>query len=126
MKRTLVLGVTMMLVVFIAAACSMDQFPLLQSGGASSGSSAPTAESIVAQAPTPVASAEPASADANAEATAPAFSVLTTPTALPTMAGPMGTLTAIADMVASPTQNTEPYTIVNKGKPHFIEFHAWW
>ena len=122
MKRSLVLGVTMMLVVFIAAACSMDQFPLLQSGGASSGSSAPTAESIVAQAPTPLASAEPASA----AATVPAFSALTTPTPLPTMAGPMGTLTAIADMVASPTQNTEPYTIVNKGNPHFIEFHAWW
>ncbi len=39
--------------------------------------------------------------------------------------GPMGTLTAIAALF--PTATPEPpYEIINRGKPHFIEFHAWW
>ncbi|GAB4407892.1 MAG: hypothetical protein Kow00106_00860 [Anaerolineae bacterium] len=39
--------------------------------------------------------------------------------------GPMGTLTAIAALF--PTATPEPpYEIVNRGRPHFIEFHAWW
>lgn len=50
----------------------------------------------------------------------------TFPTALPTMDGPLGTLTAIAPLVASQVPDTTPYEIVNRGNPHFIEFHAWW
>lgn len=39
--------------------------------------------------------------------------------------GPLGTLTAIAAFF--PTATPEPpYEIVNRGRPHFIEFHAWW
>jgi hypothetical protein len=56
----------------------------------------------------------------------PAFSLLSTPTQSAVASGPMGTLTAIAYLFASPTPNAEPYTIVNRGVPHFIEFHAWW
>lgn len=56
----------------------------------------------------------------------PVFSPLMTPTPLPTMGGVLGTLTAIAPLVATPVQNTEPYVIVNRGNPHFLEFHAWW
>ena len=44
----------------------------------------------------------------------------------PSMAGPMGTLTAIAELIASPTPNRTPYVIVNQGRPHFLIFHAWW
>ena len=47
------------------------------------------------------------------------------PTA-PPMAGPMGTLTAIAELIASPTPNRTPYQIVSRGRPHFLIFHAWW
>ena len=47
------------------------------------------------------------------------------PTA-PPMVGPMGTLTAIAELIASPTPNRTPYGIVNRGRPHFLIFHAWW
>ncbi len=47
------------------------------------------------------------------------------PTA-PPMSGPMGTLTAIAELIASPTPNRTPYEIVNRGRPHFLIFHAWW
>lgn len=56
----------------------------------------------------------------------PFFSALSTPTTSPLANGPMGTLTAIAHLFASPTPNPEPYVIVNRGVPHFIEFHAWW
>ena len=56
----------------------------------------------------------------------PAFSAIVVPTLPPPVSGPMATLTAIAPMFAMPTQNAEPYTIVNRGVPHFIEFHAWW
>ncbi len=56
----------------------------------------------------------------------PAFSAISVPTLAPPVSGPMATLTAIAPMFATPVQNTEPYTIVNRGVPHFIEFHAWW
>ncbi|NDJ79287.1 MAG: hypothetical protein GYB65_23800 [Chloroflexi bacterium] len=56
----------------------------------------------------------------------PGISEVSLPTALPTMAGPMGTLTAIADLVATPEDLSEPYEIELQGRPHFIEFHAWW
>ncbi len=58
--------------------------------------------------------------------TTPNFSVLNTPTQSPLASGPMGTLTAIAYLFASPTPNPEPYQIVDQGKPHFVEFGAWW
>ncbi|HEX3051677.1 MAG TPA: thioredoxin domain-containing protein [Aggregatilineaceae bacterium] len=56
----------------------------------------------------------------------PEFSVVTLPTAPPTMTGPMGTLTAIAPMMERPTLDPRPYVIENRGKPHFVEFFAFW
>jgi hypothetical protein len=53
----------------------------------------------------------------------PAGSVVVLPTAV---SGPLATLTAIAPLVATPVDNATPYAIVNQGKPHFLEFHAWW
>jgi thiol-disulfide isomerase/thioredoxin len=61
-----------------------------------------------------------------APTTTPYASVLNTPTLSPLASGPMGTLTAIAYLFVSPTPNPEPYQIVNQGKPHFVEFGAWW
>lgn len=40
-------------------------------------------------------------------------------------AGPIATLTAIARTWPTLTP-VEPYQIVKSGKPHFIEFRAWW
>lgn len=113
MKRLLILIAALTLLVLAVSACSQDQRAVLQTAVA-----VPGGGNAIAQEPTPVASA-------GATAT-PEFSVLASPTPQPTLAGPMGTLTAIADLVASPTQDTEPYVIENTGNPHFIEFHAWW
>ncbi len=55
----------------------------------------------------------------------PTATVAVSPTA-PPMLGPMGTLTAIAELLASPTPNRTAYEIVNRGRPHFLIFHAWW
>ncbi len=101
MKRWLIFSVALTLLALAVSACSQEQRAALQTAVAM-----------------PVASA--------AATATPELSVLASPTPLPTLAGPMGTLTAIADLVASPTQDTEPYVIVNSGNPHFIEFHAWW
>ncbi len=54
------------------------------------------------------------------------MSTLVRPTPLPTMAGPMGTLTAIAPMLASPTYSGTPYQVVYADKPVLIDFNAWW
>jgi hypothetical protein len=70
--------------------------------------------------------AAPTALSSPTAAATPEFSALSTPTPLPTMGGIMGTLTAIAPLVASPTQDAQPYVIVNRGNPHFLEFHAWW
>lgn len=116
MKRLLIAAGLIAIAVF-AAACSQDQRAVLQTAIAMPGANIPPGDAV-AQAATPAASAEALNT--------PAFSALVTPTPLPTLPGPMGTLTAIADLIASPTQSTEPYTIVKHGNPHFIEFHAWW
>ncbi len=60
-----------------------------------------------------------------ADASRPTATVAASPTT-PPMVGPMGTLTAIAALLASPTPNRTPYEIVNEGRPHFLFFHAWW
>lgn len=113
MKRTLVFIVAFSLIAGTLVACSRVEQALLDAvGGGGNGG-----ESLV-QAPTAIATVAPVDT--------PEFTALTSPTPLPTMGGPLGTLTAIADLVASPTQNREPYVIVNRGNPHFIEFHAWW
>ncbi len=111
--RTLLLAITAGLVVLIIAACSAEERETLRRMAAlptAAGAQLGTAVSALASGPSET----------------PAISVLRTATPMPTMAGPMGTLTAIADLVASPTQDAAPYVIVNQGKPHFIEFHAWW
>ena len=54
----------------------------------------------------------------------PPMSSINIPALAPTMDGPMGTLTAMA--ITIPTQDATPYVVVNRGRPHFIEFHAWW
>lgn len=115
--KHLLITAALIVILAITAACSQDQRAALQTAVAVPGASVPSGNAV-AQAATPAASPEAFDA--------PAFSALVTPTPLPTMPGPMGTLTAIADLIASPTQNAEPYTIVNRGNPHFIEFHAWW
>lgn len=114
MKRALVFMLVLGVVAVVLVACSEIEQAALETAAGSGGVSG----QAVAQAPTAITTVEPLST--------PEFSVLALPTPLPTMAGPMGTLTAIADLVASPTQDTAPYTITNTGKPHFIEFHAWW
>ncbi|MBN1566011.1 MAG: hypothetical protein JXA10_19385 [Anaerolineae bacterium] len=54
------------------------------------------------------------------------FLLLATPTLDPLANSPMGTFTAIAQTIAPPTPDPTQYEIVLRGKPHFIEFHAWW
>ncbi len=56
----------------------------------------------------------------------PKFSLLISPTPLPTVGGMMGTWTAVAQVMVMPTLDTEPYVITNQGRPHFVEFHALW
>ncbi len=106
-KRWIITGTATGLIVLaiLAAACSPEQRAVLQTVAVATGAQA---------------------APETGAAATPEFSLLVTPTAPPTMAGPMGTLTAIADLVASPTQDAEPYVIEQRGNPHFIEFHAWW
>jgi len=94
--------------------CTDAQRAVLQTAIARASPAAPGNQIVVPPLETP-----------NPSATS-AFSMLPTPTLPPIAAGPMGTLTAIAGMFASPTPNREPYLIINRGKPHFIEFHAWW
>lgn len=107
-RKSIVLGIAAGLMVVIIAACSLEERAALRR--------------IMAL---PTITGAPQGTAVSLSAT-PAFSLLTTPTPLPTVSGPLGTLTAIADLVASPTQDPEPYVIVNRGRPHFIEFHAWW
>ncbi|MCD4686270.1 MAG: hypothetical protein K8S97_10075 [Anaerolineae bacterium] len=114
MKRALVFIVTLSIMAVVLVACSTVEQAMLDAAAGSGGAAGPS----VTQAPTAVANVEPVGT--------PEFSGLVSPTPLPTMGGPLGTLTAISDLVASPTQNREPYIIVNRGNPHFIEFHAWW
>lgn len=59
----------------------------------------------------------------------PGLSSVSLPTLAPTappVSGPLATLTAIAPLVASPVPDTAPYTLALDGRPHFIEFFAWW
>lgn len=109
------MAIAVFLLALVVAACSPEQRAALRMAAGIAGATAPPV-SAVAQPVTPV----------TAAATTPEFSLLATPTPPPTMGGPMGTLTAIADLVASPTQDAEPYVIQRRGNPHFIEFHAWW
>lgn len=106
-RRLLLLGFLVITAGFAAAACSDEQREALQSIAALATANHAASE---ATPPAPVASIEP----------------LNTPTLDPIAAGPMGTWTALAQTIVTPTQNTEPYVIVNRGNPHFIEFHAWW
>ncbi len=56
----------------------------------------------------------------------PPPSSISFPTPAPPVAPPLATLTAVAGML--PTQDTSatPYVLTFRGRPHFIEFHAWW
>lgn len=67
-----------------------------------------------------------AQADPAGSPEAPGFTALATPTLDPIASGPMGTWTAIAQTIAPPTPDPRQYEIVLRGRPHFIEFHAWW
>lgn len=109
MKKTLLACLLVGLVVLIAAAaCTEAQRQALQPLIAAATNAAPVPDT------------SPAPLDT------PAFSMISTPTLSPLANGPMGTLTAIAYLFTSPTPNPEPYRIVHRGVPHFIEFHAWW
>ena len=107
-RKSIEFGITAGLIVLIIAACSVEERAALRR--------------IIAL---PTATGTHQGTAASLSET-PAFSLLMTSTPPPAVAGPMGTLTAIADLVASPTQDAKPYVIVNRGRPHFIEFHAWW
>ncbi len=110
MKNRIALAIILTLLsIMILAACSSDQRALVQT------LVAPPDEGQAVAAASPVASQSPAG-----------FTLLVTPTLDPIASGPMGTWTAIAQTIAPPTQDTTPYEIVLTGKPHFIEFHAWW
>ncbi len=99
LRRSLIALVTA-LVLGLMAACSVPQAPVPRS---------PSRPYAPAPSPTP-----------SPRGTSPA---LMTPALI--AGGPMGTLTAIAALF--PTATPEPpYEIVNRGRPHFIEFHAWW
>jgi hypothetical protein len=95
----------------VFAACSDDQRSTLQT--------------MVAN---PAADNAQAVAMASPEGTLPpaGFTLLATPTLDPIANGPLGTWTAIAQTIAPPTPDPRQYEIVNRGVPHFIEFHAWW
>ena len=98
-KRLLTTFATTLLISLITA-CSIPQAPLPRS---------PSRPYAPAPSPTP--------------SPRVTFPPLATPASV--ASGPLGTLTAIAALF--PTATPEPpYEIVNRGKPHFIEFHAWW
>jgi hypothetical protein len=110
-KRLAFIGLLAVTLALGIVACSEQQRAALQAMAA-----VPTSGN--GGAPTAVASALPSDT--------PAFSMLATATLDPIAAGPMGTWTAIALTIAPPTIDAEPYVIVNRGNPHYIEFHAWW
>jgi thiol-disulfide isomerase/thioredoxin len=112
-KKVLLAGLLISLVTLIAAACSEAQREALQT--------------LAAQPPTRYAALSADEAVSPVPGPTQGFSSLITPTSAQSAAfDPLGTLTAVAVSMAVPTQNTEPYVIENTGKPHFIEFHAWW
>jgi hypothetical protein len=100
MIRKLVAG---LLVLLAVAACTTEQREALQT---------------MVAAPPDAASATPALS------TLPPST--STPTDAPTVTGPLGTMTAIAHMVATPILEEPPYEIVLQGNPHFVEFYAGW
>ncbi len=68
--------------------------------------------------------------DPNAAPTAtPPSSAFAFPTETPTprpLAGPLATLTAVAGLLPTRDLSATPYAVELRGRPHFIEFHAWW
>lgn len=117
-SRSYILLAVGTVLVLSVLACTAEQRELLERLGPD-----PNREDAAVASPTAVAQAPTANPTATET---PAFSELKLPTAIPTMGGPMGTLTAIADLVATDEPDRTPYVIVNRGQPHFIEFHAWW
>lgn len=110
MTRLAVLtGIVVVLAALIVTACGPAQQQALQT--------------MVAM---PQAPADSGMAVAVAPTETPAMSIIELPTLAPTVGGPLGTMTAIAHMFATSEQDAEPYVIEVRGKPHFIEFHAWW
>lgn len=78
----------------------------------------------IPQAPLPKSPARPyAPAPSTTPSPRVTFPALATPASV--ASGPLGTLTAIAALFPTPTPEA-PYQIVLRGRPHFIEFHAWW
>ena len=68
--------------------------------------------------------ATPCTSSPGATPAAPCETATPSPTRY-AFAGPIHTLTAIASAWPTPTP-VEPYQIIKSGKPHFIEFRAWW
>jgi hypothetical protein len=110
MKRIVLLALCVLLGVLILVACTEAQTSVLQT--------------MVAQPAAGQAAATPLGGGTTS--TPGGFSMLATPTLDPVADGPLGTWTAIAKTFVLPTPDPTQYEIVLRGKPHFIEFHAWW
>ncbi|MBN2304253.1 MAG: hypothetical protein JXQ72_07250, partial [Anaerolineae bacterium] len=111
LRRQILLVVMSLLLATLA--CTAEQREALQSMGAvPPGESSETIEIDPVEVPT--------------ETPTPGVSVLTFPTAEPTVTGLMATMTAIVAMVDTPVLEAPPYEIVYRGNPLFIEFYAWW
>ncbi len=119
MKRSVMAGLMLGLaLVLVAAACTDQQRALLRAIVPTAAPAEPAAPPPIAVAPGPIPSPTPSPT--------PAFNAISIPTLPPVASGPMATLTALAPLFALPTQNAEPYVLADHGRPHFIEFHAWW
>jgi hypothetical protein len=103
-QKVLWAGVLLIVGLLVVSACSDEQRAIIQTAAALP----------------PNAATQPAPTET------PQFSLLVSPTPLPTAGGMMGTWTAVAQVMVIPTLDTEPVVIINEGRPHFVEFHALW
>lgn len=113
MKPTLLLiGV---LLLALGAACTPAQVSGVQTMVAALPNRDAPMGGQVAALPTP---------DPNITATAtPAPSSITFPTPVSPV---LATMTAVAGLAPTYDLNATPYAIVLQGRPHFVEFQAWW
>jgi hypothetical protein len=115
-KQLLLIGMMGLIGLTLAAACTAEQRSALQTA---------VARSTTEQNPQAETPAVPVTAPAD-PTQAVGVSAVTFPTATVVTMDPMGTLMAVAGSVPTPDYSEPAYQIVNRGNPHFLEFHAWW
>ncbi len=115
-KRATLLAVALLL---LGAACAPDPLSGLQTLVASLPEDDAPLGGQVAALPTP-------KPDQGPTPTPPPSSI-SLPTLAPTLPPMQATLNAaVSGMMPTPDSEATPYTIALRGRPHFIEFHAWW